>query len=183
MSTALASRPYQQTQTTLRRLPHQQRQMPSRNSAPVRIPRNHGLCFRWDMARDLPRGDVAILRERLRDSHTSTVWNKNLPAAGTWAANLALGLVEILQGTRPLAQVRRWVLPELYDELALARGCAVDEGVAPGTCSLVRWRTCSISERIVESCVIVQTRSRRRAVSVRIEEYRGRWIATALDIL
>ena len=183
MSTALASGPTQRprpaaaTNTTPLASPQ------TMEGFSYRLPRQNGLCFRWDMARDLPLGDVTILRERLRDSHSSPVWNKSLPAAETWAANLALGLVEILQGTRPLPQVRRWVLPELYDELALARGCVNDKGIKPGTCSLVRWRTCPISDRIIESCVIIQTRGRRRTVSVRIEEYRGRWIATALDIL
>ncbi|WP_175956179.1 Rv3235 family protein [Schaalia sp. Marseille-Q2122] len=183
MSTTLAPRQRPHTRPVARRGARGLAALPARHDAPYRVPRHNGPCFQWDMVRDLPSGEVAIIRERLRDSHSSPVWKKCLPAADSWAANLALGLVEILQDTRPLPQVRRWVLPALYDELALARGCIADEGSKPGTCSLVRWRICPISDRIVESCVIVQTRSRQRTVSVRIEEYRGRWIATALDIL
>lgn len=187
MSTALASHPARQVlapQPQRSGLPaHRYVSSAHSVSLPQSAPQPHGLCFHWDMSSDLTEGDFIIIRERLRDSHRSAVWNKSLPEAETWAANLALGIVEILQGTRPLPQVRRWVLPQLYDELALARGCVNLDGVRPGRCSLMRWRTCAISERIVESCVVIQTRGRRRTVSIRIEEYRGRWIATALDIL
>lgn len=177
MSTALASRPAPQIRTPQR----QSTQVSQRLPRPA--PHMQGLCFQWDMVTDLPEGDLIIVRERLRESHKSGVWNKGLPEADTWAANLALGIIEILQGTRPLPQVRRWVLPQLYDELTLAQGCVNINGVRPGRCSVTHWRTCAISDRIVESCVVIQTRGRRRTVSVRIEEYRGRWIATALDIL
>lgn len=179
MTTALAPRPT----SRLRGPQCQPTPLTPHDHLPRPAAQAPGLCFHWDMSSDLSEGDLMIVRERLRESHRSTVWNKNLPEADTWAANLALGIVEILQGTRPLPQVRRWVLPQLYDELALAQGCVIIDGVRPGRCSVTRWRTCSINERIVESCVVVQTRGRRRTVSLRIEEYRGRWIATALDIL
>lgn len=183
MSTVLASRPASSTLGAPRRSIQPTSQRPAHTRTPRPAPPAQGLCFRWDMVTDLPPADLMIARERLRESHNSLVWKKPLPEADTWAANLALGIIEILQGTRPLPQVRRWVLPQLYDELALARGCVNVDGVRPGRCSLTHWRSCAINERIVESCVVVQTRGRRRTLSVRIEEYRGRWIATALDIL
>ena len=43
-------------------------------------------------------------------------------------------------------------------------------------------RTCSLDERTAEAAVIVSTVSRTYALALRLEEYHGRWITTALEL-
>jgi hypothetical protein len=39
-----------------------------------------------------------------------------------------------------------------------------------------------VREGVVEVCVTVRVGARTRAVAMRLEDFRGRWLATALDV-
>ncbi|MGV8967326.1 MAG: Rv3235 family protein [Cellulomonas sp.] len=93
--------------------------------------------------------------------------------------------VEALRGTRPLAQLARWVSPEIYDQL-VARS-AVTQRVLGRTdathhASIRRIRLCRLGENAAEASVVVEDGPRVRAVAVRLEGHRGQWRATALEI-
>ena len=93
--------------------------------------------------------------------------------------------VEALRGTRPMAQLSRWVSPEIYDQL-VARS-AVTQRVLGRTepthhAAIRRIRLCRLGENAAEATVVVDDGPRVRAVAVRLEGHRGQWRATALEI-
>lgn len=114
---------------------------------------------------------------------------------------VALGAVEVLAGRRPLAQLARWLTPDVYD--ALSRRAAL---TAPGTrvldtaagrrdvrrdddgrsaarrASVRRVRVCRVDEHVVESSVVVAHGDRVRAVAVRLTRASGWWRASALVV-
>ncbi|WP_282949119.1 Rv3235 family protein [Cellulomonas endometrii] len=111
---------------------------------------------------------------------------------------VALAAVEVLSGSRPLAQLARWVTPEVYDSLArraalTAPGARVldpaagsaDVGPSDGAVrrpSVRRVRAFPVSEHVVEASVIVTHADRVRAVAVRLTRATGRWRASALVV-
>lgn len=116
---------------------------------------------------------------------------------------VAIAAVEVLAGTRPLAQLARWVTPEVYDALsrraalAAPRDPVLDPVARPGTAgpdgarpartgprrpSVRRLRACPVDEHAVEASVVVAHLDRVRAVAVRLTRASGRWRATALVV-
>lgn len=100
------------------------------------------------------------------------------------AASLALAAVEVLHGLRALRAIARWFEPALLERIRVSAELRAELnrtqapqhlGFAPG-----RPRICRISEDIVEACVVIRTRRRHRAVALRLETHRGRWIVTQL---
>lgn len=101
----------------------------------------------------------------------------DLPDAQAWAAILARAIVEVVTGARQAPQLRRWLLPELYTALAGVHLTPCARATTP-----IHVRTCAIDARHTEAAVIVSTASRTFALALRLEEYRGRWVATALEL-
>jgi len=92
--------------------------------------------------------------------------------------------VESLRGARPLAQLTRWVTPDVYDRLALRAELVQSAAAAPvpGRAAIRRIRVFRIGHETAEATVVVEDGPRVRAVAVRLEGHRGRWRATAMDI-
>ena len=67
--------------------------------------------------------------------------------------------------------------PEIYAALVAVRLSPCARGTNP-----VHVRTCPIDDRRTEVAVIVSTASRTYALALRLEEYRGRWMTTALEL-
>ncbi len=104
---------------------------------------------------------------------------------GAWSGSLVRAAVEALTGSRPVAQLARWLTGELYDVLSRRSGLAVRIKGRPATArpAVVRSvRVCRLSPLVAEAAVVVHDGARVRAAAVRIEAHRGRWRATALDI-
>ena len=117
---------------------------------------------------------------------------------------VALAAVEVLAGNRPLAQLARWLTPEVYDGLARravltapgtrvldaaagARELAADspDPVPAGAArrpSVRRVRVHRVDAHTVESSVVVAHAGRVRAVAVRLTRSTGRWRASALVV-
>lgn len=112
---------------------------------------------------------------------------------------VALAAVEVLAGTRPLAQLARWVTPEVYD--ALARRAALTaprtrvldptaatadlqsgDGPPVRRPSVRRVRACAVGPHSLEASVVVSHADRVRAVAVRLTRSTGRWRASALVV-
>lgn len=104
-----------------------------------------------------------------------------LPDPRGFAGPLVLAAQEALVGARPLAQLVRWVTPEVYQRLADALP------LTRTTASRARGRVISVratpvSPTAAEATVVLHDGTRVRAAAVRVEEHRGRWRATVLDI-
>ncbi|TNC16806.1 energy transducer TonB [Georgenia sp. 311] len=108
-----------------------------------------------------------------------------LPPVAPWAATLVRAAVEVLTGSRPTAQLTRWLSAELYDQLARRAGLAVRVlgRPDPALCARVRRVRCTqVRPGVHEAAVVVHDGVRIRAAAVRVECHRGRWRATALEI-
>ncbi|MEY9951129.1 Rv3235 family protein [Leifsonia sp. EB34] len=104
-------------------------------------------------------------------------------------AKLALCVIEILAGARPLDQLGRWVSDSVFIQLlrrtviaARSREVTGDEAKRPrvrvGEPLLNR-----LGDSVVEAVVMIHQPSRSRAVALRLERHRRRWRATAITVL
>lgn len=104
-----------------------------------------------------------------------------LPDPRRWSARLAQGIVEALEGHRPMQQLVRWTDESVYTMLA-RRLAAGRRGDRPRP--IVRSvRICEPRDGVVEAGVVVGTGNRCRALALRLEGLGGRWCCTALEIL
>ncbi len=138
-------------------------------------------CLRWDMRLALEPHDLEEFDERLRHDPVRPLAVARPPDPGQWAGALARGIVEILVGVRPLTQLRRWVVPALYEQLA-RNGAAMTPGLSSTGCRILSTHVAHVRPGVVEAGVIIGLDGRTRALALRLEEFRGRWLTTALDI-
>lgn len=94
---------------------------------------------------------------------------------------VVLAAVEALRSTRPLAQLVRWVTPEVFEALA---GAVRPAGSGPQRQRPVirSARVCRVSPTVTEGAVVVHDGARVRAAALRLEVRRGNWRVTALQI-
>jgi hypothetical protein len=91
--------------------------------------------------------------------------------------------VEGLRGVRPLAQLTRWVSPEVYELLQLRAELVQRAGhPAASHAGIRRIRLFRIGDDVAEASVVVDDGPRVRAVAVRLEGHRGRWRAVVMEI-
>ncbi|WP_129339804.1 Rv3235 family protein [Cellulomonas endophytica] len=104
------------------------------------------------------------------------------------AGTLARAVVEVLAGTRPVAQLARWLAPGVYEELRVrtgltlgvaGRGPVTSAGTRP---AVRRVRVVPVDERSVEATVVVDQGTRVRAAALRLDAHRGQWRVTALEL-
>lgn len=129
--------------------------------------------FRWSRNEALPHGHSLSQAPQRTDAPTP----RNLPDAQQWAATLARAIIEVVTGARQAPQLRRWLLPELYGALTTVHLSPCARSTRP-----IHVRTCPIDAATTEAAVIVSTASRTYALALRLEEYRGRWMMTALEL-
>ncbi|WP_147394363.1 Rv3235 family protein [Arthrobacter cheniae] len=109
------------------------------------------------------------------------------------ARSVAQGALEVLGGARPLQQMARWLDPENYERLQLRTNLARCIASTPTTGQTPRVsalrqvvvrsaRVCPISPGVFEASVVAFDQRRVRAVALRIEQRRGVWRVTALEI-
>lgn len=132
------------------------------------------------MRSDLPPSQLVQAEEDL--SWEDTPATPAPPDPGNWARALARGVTEVLLGMRPLPQLRRWVVHSLYEELEDVLDHHPHLPRAPGPCRAISAHVCHLRDGVVEVSVVVSDGQRHRAVALRLERFRDRWLATALDI-
>lgn len=110
------------------------------------------------------------------------------------ARSVCQGALEVLGGSRPLQQMSRWLDAENYERLQLRanlvrcvggrRAGHGGNGVESAHRQVVvrSARVCPISPAVYEASVVAVDRKRVRAVALRIEQRRGAWRVTALEI-
>lgn len=104
-----------------------------------------------------------------------------LPAARPVAHALAQGLLEVLAGVRPLAQLRTLADPELYARLERDLRLLPRTGGVRPTGGAVR--SLHVQERpegVAEVCATVRRGSRSAAVAFRLDAVDGAWRCTEL---
>ena len=137
-------------------------------------------------AKALARGTGTGDSPPLRPSRASgSVENAALPDPTQLCCAMVQAAVEALRGARPLAQLARWVSPEIYEELAMRSELTQRvQGRANSAhrAGIRRIRLCRLGQNAAEATVVVNDGPRVRAVAVRLEGHRGQWRATALVI-
>ena len=112
--------------------------------------------------------------------------SRELPDPAGACAALVQAIVEVLGGSRPSAQLARWLTADVYAALQRRAGLAarLRRGAAPVCRHPVvrRVRVCAPRDGVVEACAVVFEGDRVRAVALRIEGLDGRWRVTAAEV-
>lgn len=106
-----------------------------------------------------------------------------------WTRRFVQAAVEIVGGDRPVSQLLRWTLPEVYDDLRrrtmlVARAGGHQPGLArvqPVRPRVLSVHTCFLRPDVVEAAVHVRYGERSRALAARFERIEQRWVCSALD--
>lgn len=112
-----------------------------------------------------------------------------LPDPTPLVENLTRCVLEVLAGARDLEQLARWINRDVYANLlkrtilaararTLSRRTAMRPLLALGPVHL-----CAPADGIVEAVTVVTTKTRARAVAIRLEGIDGRWRASAIAVL
>ena len=102
---------------------------------------------------------------------------------------LATGVVEVIAGTRQVEQLARWLSDDVYQRLQFrarrAEAQRVEQGLKAHHQNLTvgGLRTSSPRDGVIESVVLLSSRSRTRAVTIRLEGINSRWRATSVSVL
>lgn len=158
---------------------------------PLRAPQPMA-SVQGSLALDLtPR--TAPPRPRLRSTQTFDLVAVEIAARSrvdAFAGRYLQAVVEIAAGDRPVAQLLRHTVPEVYDDLAgRARTVSAAAGLAPGQARgpnptrpvVVGVRTAMVRTDAVEASAHVRYGRRSRAVAARFEVVRDRWQCVALQ--
>lgn len=106
-----------------------------------------------------------------------------------WTRRFVQAAVEIVGGDRPVSQLLRWTLPDVYDDLRrraqlVARAGGHQPGLArvqPVRPRVLSVHTCFLRPDAVETSVHVRYGERSRALAARFERIEQRWLCAALD--
>ncbi|WIB25299.1 Rv3235 family protein [Curtobacterium sp. MCSS17_015] len=113
----------------------------------------------------------------------------DLPDAGETARSLALCVAEILTGAREVDTISRWISDEVHRHLQHRAAIAARaRSVSRHSHHRAVIRVGGVvldgpRDGVAEAAVVVHTRSRARAVAIRLEVRNGRWRATAIGVL
>ncbi|GAB2685425.1 Rv3235 family protein [Thalassiella azotivora] len=112
---------------------------------------------------------------------------EDLPDPEAFCTTLVRAVVEVLDGTRPVAQLTRWLASDVHAGItrraALAARMRRREETRAARPAVVRAvRVCQPADGVVEGAAVVISRGRARAVAVRLEGMDHRWRATAVEV-
>jgi hypothetical protein len=104
-----------------------------------------------------------------------------LPTARPVAQALVQGLLEVLAGVRPVAQLQRTTSPELFAQLEqVVHSRPRPAGARPLTGSVRSLHVQERPEGVAEVCATVRRGPRMAAIALRLEGRAGRWCCTEL---
>lgn len=108
------------------------------------------------------------------------------PDIRPWAARLAQAVLEVEAAERPVLQLSRWVVPEIYHRLdrrqqLRARQPAQQRTRARSPEHVQSVHVCHLQPGVAEVSVVTGGADRCRALALRLEQRKERWMCTALD--
>ena len=116
------------------------------------------------------------------DRASSRTPARALPPARPVAHALVQGLLEVLAGVRPVAQLQRTTTPELFAELeALVHARPRTTGARPSTGAVRSLHVQERPEGVAEVCATVQRGRRAAAIALRLEGVGERWCCTDVE--
>lgn len=109
-----------------------------------------------------------------------------LPPARPWTGQLLQALLEVLAGSRPLSQLRRFTSDRVYADLRARAsrrgGDRPSTPRQPGGSTVRSVHVTAPGDGVVEACAVISRGGRFRAVALRLEGRNGRWQCTALRV-
>jgi len=138
----------------------------------------------------LPRSEPPLPAGEARAGATVVAIDRRQQAVvEEWTRRFVQAAVEIVGGDRPVSQLLRWTLPEVYDDLRrrtmlVARAGGHQPGLArvqPVRPRVLSVHTCFVRPDAVEAAVHVRYGERSRALAARFERIEQRWVCSALD--
>lgn len=112
------------------------------------------------------------------------------PTVAAWAARLAQAVLEVVAAERPVNQLGRWVAPDVYRRLDRRQQVSVRQLSDHPSGRRHRQRcpehvrsvhVCQPNGDIAEVSVVTTGPDRSRAMAMRLERHKERWLCTALD--
>jgi hypothetical protein len=103
-----------------------------------------------------------------------------------WAARLAQAVLEVVAAERPVTQLTSWVQPEVYRRLERRHNLAarrVDLSRPRGRAAdqVRSVHVCHPTAEVAEVSIVTKGTDRSRALALRLEWRKGRWLCTELD--
>jgi len=140
-----------------------------------------------DLAGDGPVDDAPPLLTVVPDVDDAGTTESAGRAMRARAARFSMAVVEVVAGDRPVTQLLRWVTAGVYDEVAALAGTVgrtTDADVRARTdrARLLSVHVYRLSDDVAEVCGHVRQGRRSRALALRLEHRRDRWVCTALQL-
>ncbi|MDO4791465.1 MAG: Rv3235 family protein [Buchananella hordeovulneris] len=109
--------------------------------------------------------------------------DKRRPDPALWGAGLARACIEAILCKRDPAQLARWLLPDLHAAVVRRAGLYRRlKGVSLAPVQLLAHHCYTLPSGCYELCATIHDGHRVRAVALRVEPFRSRWLVTALEI-
>ncbi|MEU4288466.1 Rv3235 family protein [Kribbella sp. NPDC026596] len=110
-----------------------------------------------------------------------------VPEAGAWASRLVQAVSEVLAGDRPISQLVRFTDDAVFTELnrrvrMLGLTTTATTRGAKERSAVRSVRVCAPTEHVAEVAAHVRHGDRSRAIALRMEIRRNRWVCTALEL-
>lgn len=88
-----------------------------RQSRVLTPPADHAFRISWDLSRDTPVNSPTTLSSYLNADNPLIPQEQEITNLCQWSIGLARGIMEVLLHLRPYEQLRRWLVPPLYQRL------------------------------------------------------------------
>ncbi|WP_297081626.1 Rv3235 family protein [uncultured Demequina sp.] len=99
------------------------------------------------------------------------------------ACTVAKAAVDAVLGGATLDAYVRWIEPDLFAALARQHSLARRAGIRPnGPVGVRRARVCRVARDAAEVSIVIEHAGRCRAVAMRLEESRRRWLVVGLQV-
>jgi hypothetical protein len=144
-----------------------------------------GLPARPEPGIDLTLPAPRLFGPDLLEESGSPTDREVLPPPSAWVARLAQACLEVCTAGRPINQLLRWTSESVFEDLRsryvptarrAARGLT-----GPQTEKVRSVHVCEPANGVVEATAIIVGGQRTRALALRLEGWRGRWVCTALE--
>jgi Family of unknown function (DUF6459) len=109
------------------------------------------------------------------------------PDVHTWAARLVQAVAEVIAGDRPVGQLIRWTDSNVYADLhrrvrVLGLTTTANARISEDRAMVRSVHVCAPKPDVAEVAAHMRHGGRSRAVALRLEAHRGRWVCTALHL-
>jgi hypothetical protein len=128
---------------------------------------------------------ASVVQSHLAGGEWMATPPSELPDPSTWCISLARLLVETLQGLRPIGQLNRWVDEHVLAAITLYRRQHAERGAGQRPARPAVLQSVHVQFPVplaVEAAAHLRLGRRSIAIAVRLEEFYGRWLCTAVEI-